>query len=221
MNPPLDLKRRVMDSVHRVPSPPRSRVRQETRLVALGTVAVALGLFVAFDGVNHASGRPLWFLAMSLAAWAAIATSAVRGAWKKGVSFSGASDAWLVAIALGTPLLLQAVSVGFVWLRPELASLHADRLGLKCFALTLAAAACPLAGLSLVRRSSDPMHPIASGAALGAASGALAGLMVVLWCPVAAPTHVAIGHVLPIVALAMIGSVLGHHVIAIRSARLP
>ena len=65
------------------------------------------------------------------------------------------------------------------------------------------------------------MHPVASGAALGVASGALAGLLVVLWCPVAAPMHVAVGHVLPIVALAMIGSVLGHHVMALRSAHCP
>jgi hypothetical protein len=217
MNPSFDLKRRVMDSVQRVPSPSRSRVRQEVWLVALGTVAVALGLFLAYDGVTHAAGRPLWFLLTSLATWAAIATAATRGAWHKGASFSGRSVAWLVAIAVGTPLLLQAAAVGFTWFRPELATLHAERVGLKCFALTMAAATCPLVGLSFVRRSSDPMHPIAGGAALGVASGACAGLMVILWCPVAAPVHMAIGHVLPIVALAMIGSVLGHHVIALRA----
>lgn len=216
MNPPIDLKQRVMDSVRRVPSPARSRVHKEVWLVALGTVAVALGLFLAYDGVTHAAGRPRWFLLTSLATWAAIATGATRGAWRKGASFSGRSVAWLVAIAVGTPLLLQAASVGFAWLQPELATLHAERVGLKCFALTMAAATCPLVGLSFVRRSSDPMHPIAGGAALGVASGACAGLMVILWCPVAAPMHVAIGHVLPIVALAMIGSVLGQHVIAIR-----
>jgi hypothetical protein len=221
MNPSFDLKRRVMDSVQRVPSPSRSRVRQEVWLVALATVVASLGLFFALDGVGHGAGRPVWFLASWLATWAAIATTATRGAWQKGASFSSASVAWLVAIAVGTPLVLQAFSVAFVWLRPELATFHADRVGLKCFALTVAAATCPLAGLSLVRRSSDPMHPVASGAALGVASGALAGLLVVLWCPVAAPMHVAVGHVLPIVALAMIGSVLGHHVMALRSAHCP
>jgi hypothetical protein len=89
-------------------------------------------------------------------------------------------------------------------------------VGLKCFALTLAAALGPLVGLALVRRSSDPMHPIASGAALGVASGSCAGVMVVLWCPVTAPAHVAVGHVLPIVLLATVGAVLGHHLMAMR-----
>jgi hypothetical protein len=216
MSLPVDLKRRVMEAAQRTPSPVRSRARLEARLVIQCAVAVALGLFFALDGVRHAAGRPPWFLAASLAAWAAVAAAAMCVAWRRGTSFSAGSVAWLAVIALGTPLILQAISLAFAWRHPELAALHAERVGLKCLVLTLAAAACPLVGLSFVRRSSDPMHPLASGAALGVASGACAGVMVVLWCPVVAPAHVAIGHVLPIAVLAMIGTLLGHHVIAMR-----
>jgi hypothetical protein len=40
--------------------------------------------------------------------------------------------------------------------------------------------------------------------------------MVELWCPVATPAHVALGHVLPIVVMALVGALLGARVIAIR-----
>ena len=98
------------------------------------------------------------------------------------------------------------------------------------FFVAASGASAALAGLVFVALSVNISHiikaphlppraaaTIAGGAALGVASGACAGLMVILWCPVAAPVHMAIGHVLPIVALAMIGSVLGHHVIALRA----
>jgi hypothetical protein len=219
MNSPIDLKLRVMAAVQRMPSPPRSRLRREAQIVALVTFAAAAGLFFSFDGMSHGAGRPAWFLAASLGVWAAVAASASLGAWRRGTSFVRGSVASLVVIAVGTPLLLQAISIAFAWTHPALAALHAERIGFRCFALTLAAATCPLVGLSIVRRSSNPMHPIAGGAALGVASGACAGLMVILWCPVAAPMHMAVGHVLPIAFLAMIGSVLGHHVMAIRATR--
>ncbi len=75
-------------------------------------------------------------------------------------------------------------------------------------------------GLMLVRRGSDPVHPAATGAALGAACGACAGVMVELWCPVGAPRHVAVGHILPIVVVAILGASVGARFIAMRCARL-
>jgi hypothetical protein len=43
--------------------------------------------------------------------------------------------------------------------------------------------------------------------------------MVEMWCPVAAPRHVAIGHILPIVIMAILGALLGARVIAMRAPR--
>jgi len=45
-------------------------------------------------------------------------------------------------------------------------------------------------------------------------------VMVDLWCPVAAPRHVAVGHVLPMGVLALFGAALGARVIAMRSRHL-
>ena len=40
--------------------------------------------------------------------------------------------------------------------------------------------------------------------------------MVELWCPVAAPRHVLVGHVLPLGVLALLGATFGARVIAMR-----
>jgi hypothetical protein len=105
---------------------------------------------------------------------------------------------------------------GFAVVHPEVTLVHPERVGFKCLGLTMAGAAFPLVGLALMRRRSDPVHPVATGAALGAASGASAGVMVEMWCPVAAPQHVASGHILPIVVLTALGALLGARVISIR-----
>jgi hypothetical protein len=41
--------------------------------------------------------------------------------------------------------------------------------------------------------------------------------MVELWCPVATPSHVAIGHVLPIVALMALGAMFGGRTLGMRA----
>jgi hypothetical protein len=43
--------------------------------------------------------------------------------------------------------------------------------------------------------------------------------MVELWCPVGEIRHVALGHILPIVVLAILGAALGARVLAIRARR--
>jgi hypothetical protein len=219
MNPRAELKERVLASVQRTPSPVRSAARRESRGVLAIAFAVAVTLFFAVDGTHHALGRPTWYVATSVTLWAVVAVSALRAAWRGGVAFGAGSITSLATAAVAPPALLLAASLAFVWIDPELALLHSERIGLKCFGMILAAAVLPLLGLSRARRSSDPLHPIASGAALGVASGACAGVMVGLWCPVAAPMHVLIGHILPMGALASIGGTLGARVIAMRPGR--
>ena len=221
MKLPAELKDRVIASIRRTPSPVRSQARREARRVLLATLAVSAVLFFAADGVHHALGRPPWAVAASVVVWGAVALVSLRAAWRGGVSFGAGSLTSLAIVTVSAPAVLLAAHLAFVRIAPDLARLHSERLGLNCFALTLAAAACPLAGLSMARRSSDPLHPMASGAALGVACAALGGVMVALWCPVAAPRHVLVGHILPMGVLALLGATLGARVIAMRSgARL-
>jgi hypothetical protein len=141
------------------------------------------------------------------------------GALGRGRSTLGRSQASLIAVALGTPAILFAIMFVLAAMDPAVKTLHPERLGLRCFGLTLAAAIFPLVGLSVVRRHSDPVHPAATGAALGTACGASVGVMVEFWCPVATPEHVAIGHILPIVVLSVFGACLGARVLALPRAR--
>ena len=122
----------------------------------------------------------------------------------------------LTTVAVGTPALLLAASLALGRLWPGTGSADTSAGALPCLALTFAAAAYPLAGMLTLRRSTDPLHPIAGGAALGAASGACGGVMVTWWCPLSDAAHVLSAHVLPVAALAIIGAVAGDRMLAMR-----
>jgi hypothetical protein len=215
MKPPAELKEHVLAAIRRSPSPVRGAVRREALGVLLAGVAVATALFFAAGGAHHALGRPAWFVGASSALWAAVALLALRAAWRGGIAFGAGSLTSLAVVVVGAPAVLLLASLAFAEGDPALLRPHTGP-DLPCFALTLAAAVVPLIGLSRARRSSDPMHPVASGAALAVASGAFAGVMVDLWCPVAAPRHVLVGHILPIGLLAVLGAAVGARVIAMR-----
>jgi hypothetical protein len=214
-----ELKEHVLASIRRTPSPARSAARREARRVLLATPAALAALFFAVDGLHHAVGRPVWFVALSVAVWGAVGGAALWAAWRGGVSCRAGSLTSLASVAIGAPAVLLVASLAFARVAPELVRLHPERLGLNCFALTLAAAALPLVGLSRARRASDPLHPVASASALAVACGVCAGVMVELWCPVAAPRHVLVGHVLPLGVLALLGATFGARVIAMRPRR--
>jgi hypothetical protein len=212
-----ELKARVLDAARAAPSATRTASLAFSWLVLPSSIIVAAALFFAFDGVNHGEGRPLWFYFASSIGWAAVAALSMWGALMRGGSAIGRPRAWLLSVTVGTPAVLFAMMFGFAVVHPEVTALNPERLGLKCLGLTVAAAAFPLLALALVRRGSDPVHPIATGAALGAACGASAGVMVEMWCPVAAPRHVLVGHVAPMIIMALVGAALGARLIAMRS----
>jgi hypothetical protein len=213
---PPDLKGRILLAAHAAPSPTRPVSRASTWLVAPASIIAAASLFFAFNGTAHGNGRASWFYAATTLGWAAVAGLSMWGALARGDSALGRPRAALLAIAVATPASLFAFMFGLAFTHPEVTTLHPERLGLKCFALTVAAAAFPLIALAVARRGSDPIHPVATGAALGAACGASSGVMVEMWCPVAAPAHVVLGHILPIVVLSLLGAVLGARFIAMR-----
>jgi hypothetical protein len=211
-----DLKQRILSAARRMPSAVRADARSDARAVFATAGALSTALFVGFDGVSHSAGRPLWVLAITLAAWVFVALLSARGAWRWGGSFVAGSTLQLVTVAVGTPALLTAITLALSRLSP-LARSHAAAGPLPCLALTFAAALYPLTGAFFLRRSSDPMHPAAGGAALGAASGAMSGVMVAWWCPVTDTTHVISAHVLPVAVLAVAGAVIGDRILAMRN----
>jgi hypothetical protein len=211
-----DIKARILADIEAIPSPSRSTSYLYAWLVLPSSIIVAAALFFAFDGLNHGRGRALWFFVASCAGWAAVAALSMWAAFMRGRSAVGRSRALLLAVAIGTPAVLFAMMFGLAAAHPEVTLVHPERIGFKCLGLTVAAAAFPLIALALIRQESDPVHPVATGAALGSACGASAGVMVEMWCPVASPQHVMVGHIAPIVFMALLGANLGARVIAMR-----
>jgi hypothetical protein len=213
---PPGLKDRILLATRETPSATRPVSRAYTWLVAPASMIAAAALYFAFDGTAHGAGRANWFYVASTLGWAGVSLLSMWGALGRGGSAIGRSRMWLYAFAAGTPAALFALMFGIALSHPEVTAIHPEKIGFKCFGLTLAAAAFPLLALAFARRGSDPSHPVATGAALGAACGASSGVMVEMWCPVAAPRHIAFGHILPIIVLTLLGAALGARFIAMR-----
>jgi hypothetical protein len=212
-------KERLLAAMRTMPSATRPAARANAWLILPAAVIIAAALYFAFNGIQHGAERPLWFYLTCALSWTAVAAVSMWGALGRASNASWRPRSALLIVAAGTPGFLFALMFSFAVLDPAVTTIHPERLGLKCLGLTLAAAAFPLLSLIFMRRQSDPVHPGITGAALGSACGAAAGIMVELWCPVAAPAHVLIGHILPIVLLAVIGSALGSRVLRVRRVR--
>lgn len=216
MRPPEGLRSRVLTLVSA--EPVAVRVERRWPAVALGLLAIGMmtAVLYAAGGPAHAEGRPSPVGSWMVGGMLALALAASWAALPSRRSMLGRPRGVLLAIALGVPLF-----VG-LWLSLWHTSYvdPFERLGLRCLGLTLATAPWPFALLVHLSRRFEPRHPALTGAALGSAAGAWAAVMVELWCPLAEPTHVLAGHVLPVVALSAIGAALGGRLFALRRASL-
>jgi hypothetical protein len=220
MMPPDTLKLRVLDAVRQRPMPRRTdRLPSILGLTAVAAVAMsavvqwAPRFFGDVGGVAHAAGRPATSGAWILAGTVALALSST---WLVLRPFSRSmlspSRGLLLGVAIGVPLLVGA------WLMLWHGTYEDPftRFGWRCFALTALTAPWPFATLAYASRRFEPRHPGTAGAALGAVAGAWAAVMVELWCPLAVHQHVLVGHVLPLVFLALAGSAIGHRMFRLR-----
>jgi hypothetical protein len=167
-------------------------------------------------GGPHRTGRPISLMIGTAAGAALIAAASFTIAFGRGRSMLGRPRRWLIAASLLVPVGLFAWKMAW---SARYVGMQADspaRLGLRCFGLSVAMAICPLAAVLWSRRSSDPLHPVTTGVALGVAIGASGWVLTDLWCPVGYPRHVLIGHVLPILVLAVVGAMAGRRLIALR-----
>jgi hypothetical protein len=215
--PPTDPKARLMAAIQRAPSQTRRAARVWQWLVLPAGAIIGAALYFAYNGPEQGqAARDFWYFVASVVSWTGIAVLALWGALGRGRASSWRSRASLLAIAIGTPLLLFAIMLALASTDPDMAHIHPEKWGRMCLPLTLAAAAFPLLALLYARRESDPVHPAFTGAALGSACGAAAGIMVELWCPVSTPRHIALGHILPIGVLALMGALLGSQMLGLR-----
>jgi len=75
----------------------------------------------------------------------------------------------------------------------------------------------PFIAFTFLRRGSDPVAPRLTGAAIGAVSGVIGAVGIELRCSHATFFHVAVGHVLPVALLAMLGALVAGRVVAVRA----
>jgi Negative regulator of sigma F len=219
MMPPESLKLRVLEAVRQRPTPRRTdRLPLTVSLAALAMLAMLAvvewgpRLFGELGGLAHAAGRPAASGSWILAGTAALALSATWLVLPSRRSMLSPARGLLLAVAIGVPLF-----VG-VWLLLWHTTYDDPftRTGWRCFALTALTAPWPFAVLAFASRRVEPRHPATAGAALGAVGGAWAAVMVELWCPLATGQHVLVGHVLPLLALALAGAAIGARMFRLR-----
>jgi hypothetical protein len=208
MSLPPDLRSRLLAEVARTASPTRAQRRARSLGLTGAAVAFMLLAFVAVGG-PHPGARPEPFLSGISLGWLLVAAGAGAGVLYRGRTMLGPSRRRLVLTILVAPLLLVAWTVLWNRLYPEALQPWPGRLGWRCFGLTLLLAAAPLLALVLTRRASVVRHPGWLGAAGGIALTAAAGLLVVLYCPIANPAHTALGHFGPFLILGLTGAALG------------
>ena len=219
MMPPHPLKLRVLEAVRQRPMPRRAdRLLPVVALAVLAAVIMAAvlqwvpRLLGEVGGVAHAAGRPAASGAWILAGTIVLALGSSWFVLPFRRSMLSPARGVLLAVAIGVPVLVGAWLV--LW--------HATyddpftRTGWRCFALTGLTAPWSFAALAYASRRVEPRHPGTAGAALGAAAGAWAAVMVELWCPLSVSEHVLLGHVLPLLVLALAGSAIGARIFRLR-----
>lgn len=215
---PPDLRAAVLEQARRTPSPNASEVGRARRIATLLGAAAAWATVLVL-GVSL-GGRPMPFVVLSAIGWAAVATAASFVAGARGKAMLGTTRARLafVAVAAGPVIFAWVMGCAMGW-PAVLVAQGTLRAHAVCFALTTLLSIGPVAALAFLRRGSDPVHPRATGAAIGAAAGAWGGVLIDLHCPLVDPMHVALGHVLPIVLYAAIGALAGARLFGVRRSR--
>jgi hypothetical protein len=222
---PQDSKALFLAKVRAASSPTRAAFCLHATTWITLSCAAALFVFeiatrVLYTGIFHkvqVNSRPPELYLTTILGSAAIAGLSIWSVVGRGRSMLGRSRSFILVAMLLTPAALFAWKSGWTAQFENMSLWKPSAPGLWCLGISLSTALSPLAVLVGLRRGSDPDHPIATGAALGVAAGAGSWVLVDLWCPLASPMHLLLGHVLPIALLAVLGGVLGKIFISVRA----
>jgi negative regulator of sigma F NrsF-like protein len=214
--PPLppELRDRVLAAVEREPVPSRVEgARRRIRAVVLGFGSLLATL--AFLGLR-AHGRPHGYIGAVFFAWFLVAAVATWAGVGQGRSMLGRPAGWLVAVVALTPVAMLAAWAGVAMAWPT--TLH-DASGvhqhLVCDVATLGFSIGPLLAFVRLRRGSDPVTPRLTAAAIATAAAAWGAVALHLVCGFTAPVHILLGHVAPVLFVAMAGALLMERRVAV------
>lgn len=211
--PPNALRDRILAEAKKKPSLARDKKQGQKRMALAYGAAIAMAGFALMGSIGR---LPRPFLFACAIGWALVSLVTTLVGLGRGPMMLGRPTRVLVVFAAALPAVVLAWVLAMIaWMKPpcDPTPVHTH---FTCFAIGIAFAAAPLAAMLWVRRGTDPVHPGATGAALGAAAGAWGGLLIHLHCPYAEPLHMFLGHVLPIAALAILGLFLGRRILSLR-----
>ena len=201
-----ELRQRVLSLAAAERSPTRSETRRATWLALVTAMMISAAIFALAGGIRP-SGRPLELVVATMTLGMVVAAGASWIAVRRGSFADGRSRDVLAALIVLVPLALVAgkLSLSVAW--PGMTGPWPDRIGFRCLGLFLAIGAAPLGVYLWIWRLRDVRSPGLQGAALGIAAGAGAWTVLDMWCPVADPVHIALGHLLPLALLGTAGIV--------------
>jgi hypothetical protein len=213
---PPELRDRVLAAVEREPVPSRAvGARRRVRAVVIGFGSLLATLAVL--GVRP-HDRPHGYVAALFFAWLPIAAAASWAGVSRGRSMLGRPAGWLVGVVALTPVALLAVWAGVAMVWPS--TLHDSsgaRETLICDVVTLSFSIGPLLAFNALRKRTDPVTPHLTGAAIGTAAAAWGAVALHLVCAWTAPLHILLGHVAPVVFVALVGALVVARRVAISS----
>jgi hypothetical protein len=217
-----ELREQVLAAVATETSPTRAAVKRRNAFFGVVAAVSGVGAFVIFAALvsegelvrlggevaqRHLE-RSTWLVAATAGGALGIAAAALWLALGRGGSMLGRSRRWLLYGCVLIPISLLAWKVGCSMAFGDAMVRWPERLGLRCLSLSIVAAAGPLWSFVSMRRNAV-VHPALNGATAGLAAGACAWVAVDVWCPVAYVPHLLLGHVLPLLVLAVAGALLG------------
>lgn len=205
----------LMAHIAAEPTPDRHTTRVRHALAIVAALAV-MGGVLALAGI-HLGERPVALVLGTLAGAVALTAVALWVALGLGRSMLGRPWRLLALALLAVPVLLFAWKTAYTVSFPSMSDWVDARPGFRCLGWSLVMGLAPMTVFIALRRHTAPRHPGTLGAALGMAAGASAWALLDLYCPVGHPTHLLLGHVLPMVLLAALGFVIGRAVYRVRA----
>jgi hypothetical protein len=216
---PPDLRMRVLAAASAERVAPRSVGLWQRALAVVAGVAVSVGILFAIGGPGD-YGRPTGYYPTLAVLWLAVGLGAAWAGVARGRSMLGRPATWGLLAAVLTPvaLMVTAAMAGLAW-PSVLGDVAKMRHHVVCIEFTTLMALGPLAAFAFLRRGSDPVAPRITGAAIGAVAGAIGALGIETRCRHASLFHVAFGHLLPVVALTLVGALVVGPIVAVRARR--
>jgi Negative regulator of sigma F len=162
---------------------------------------LAVGLSVNATSV----GKLQWTLAL-LAVMTIVSTGVAL--WRGRHGFGAGAVGLAVAGVLVTPIYALLTVLHPIHAHDaSILNVTISPWGVRCALIAGIIGAVAIFCFAMALRHAVPVASRLRGAAIGAAAGAWAGLAVFVFCPSGDPQHLIAGHVLPVIALTVIGMI--------------